>query len=130
MTEQKYLKLLLSERQSHINLSEECNERGGNSTNHRGVLAEYLETPIFKKPIDLCHICHNGDCSNPRHLYWGSRKENIQDSIKNGTHSSPWERKVKKYGYEVACKMNARGGSASKGVPKKKKNARMMEWKT
>jgi hypothetical protein len=108
------------ERQSHLDLNDECKERGGNSTNHRGVLAQYLDTPIYGSPADLCHACNNDKCSNPKHLYWGTRKENIQDAKENGTWMTVWERMIEKYGYEAACRMNARGdktagGKAGKG---------------
>ncbi len=77
------------ERQSHMDLSEPCIERGGNSTNHKGVLAQYLDTNIpYGIKYPLCHGCHNGKCSNPKHLYWGTPKENVEDSIENGTKYS------------------------------------------
>jgi hypothetical protein len=107
-------------RTAHLQLDEECIERGGNSTVHRGVLAEYLNTNLPSK-VDLCHACHNDKCSNPKHLYWGTRKENVQDAKNNGTWKSPWDSLVEKYGYEEACKMNSRkmvnntNGSGNKG---------------
>ena len=110
-------------RTAHLQLDEACVERGGNSTVHRGVLAQYLDTNLPSK-VDLCHACHNDKCSNPKHLYWGTRKENVQDAKNNGTWKSPWEASVKKYGYEEACKMNSRkminntNGSGNKGQPK------------
>ena len=97
-------------RTSHLALSEPCIERGGNSTVHRGVLAQYLDTNLPSK-VDLCHACHNGKCSNPKHLYWGTRKENVQDARDNGTWKSPWDALVEKYGYEAACKMQAKPGN-------------------
>lgn len=73
-------------RQKHIDLSENCIERGGNSTNHKGVLAQFLETTIpYGNKILLCHACNNAKCSNPKHLYWGSPKENVEDAIIAGT---------------------------------------------
>jgi hypothetical protein len=30
-------------------------------------------------------------CANPKHLYWGTRSDNVQDAIKHGTFSR-WER--------------------------------------
>lgn len=72
------------ERQRHLNLREPCLERGGNSTVHKGVLAEFLNTNIPSGRILLCHACHNGKCSNPRHLYWGTDKENKEDYLLNG----------------------------------------------
>ena len=110
-------------RTQHIVETDPCIERGGNSTIHRGVLAEFLDTNLPEK-IDLCHYCGNGKCSNPKHLYWGTRKENIEDAKKHGTWASAWDRMVKKYGYEEACKMNSRkmlknkNGSGNKGKQK------------
>jgi hypothetical protein len=112
------------ERRKHLDLTESCCERGGNSTNHKGVLAQYLDTTIPSGRILLCHACNNSKCSNPKHLYWGTDKENIMiDSKENGTWKSPWDRTVEKYGYDEACRRNARGnksagGKANKGKPK------------
>lgn len=119
----EYISQPKATRQEHLNLDEPCVERGGNSTQHRGVLVEFLNTPFYSRPIDLCHACHNAKCSNPRHLYWGTRKENIQDSIDNGTHVNPWQGLVNKYGLEEARKMQAKGdkskgGRGNKGKPK------------
>lgn len=121
MLVEQYLEKSQSERQDHLNLNEPCKERGGNSTNHRGVLAEYLDTPIYARPADLCHACHNEKCSNPKHLYWGTRKENIQDAKDNGTFKSVWDRMVEKYGYEEACRRNARGDKSAGGKARKGK---------
>ena len=108
-------------RTQHLELTEPCIERGGNSTVHRGVLAQYLSTNLPSK-VDLCHACHNDKCSNPKHLYWGTRKENVQDAKNNGTWKSPWDATVEKYGYEEACKRQAKlgnkNGTGNKGKPK------------
>lgn len=110
-------------RSAHLDLTESCIERGGNSTVHRGVLAQYLNTNMPDK-IDLCHYCGNGKCSNPKHLYWGTRKENIEDAKRHGTWKSGWDQMVAKYGYDEACRMNSRkmlgntSGSGNKGKPK------------
>lgn len=126
MLVEQYLKIEQTIRQKHLNLNDSCIERGGNSTNHRGVLAQYLDTPIYGRPADLCHACNNPNCSNPKHLYWGTRKENVKDSIEFGSWSSPYDKMVKKYGEDKAkeiCKNNigdscSRGGKAGKGKPK------------
>lgn len=36
---------------------------------------------------EACHTCGNGDlgCVNGKHLYWGTRKENVADMIEHGT---------------------------------------------
>lgn len=112
----EWIKESRDERTKHLVLSEKCIERGGNSTVHRGVLAQFLCTDIPSK-IDLCHACNNEKCSNPKHLYWGTRKENVEDAKNNGTFKSPWQALVDKYGYEKACEFNRKNGSSgwSKG---------------
>ncbi len=116
-----FIKLPREERREHLNLEELCCERGGNSTNHKGVLAQYLDTTIPSGRILLCHACNNSKCSNPKHLYWGTDKENITED--NPNWKSVWDRQVEKYGYDEACKRNSRGnksagGKANKGKPK------------
>ena len=116
------------ERQQHIRLKERCLVRGGNSTQHRGVLVQYLDTDFPEGPgrIILAHACDNSKCSNPRHLYWATDRENIvEDGKKFGTHTNPWARSVAKHGLEKARELNRRGdkaagGRAGKGKPKTK----------
>jgi hypothetical protein len=104
-----HIKLSKEDRQRHLSLAEPCNERGGNSTQHRGIMVEYLDVTFPTGRILLCHACGNGKCSNPRHLYWGTDKENIiEDGTKFGTYKSAWEHTVAKYGYEEACLRNSR----------------------
>ena len=108
-------------RTKHLDLSEPCVERGGNSTVHRGVLAQYLNTN-FPSKIDLCHACNNEKCSNPKHLYWGTRKENVEDMKKAGTWKSPFQHSIEKYGLEAAKEKNRHfgntHGSGNKGKQK------------
>lgn len=116
-------------RRAHLKLDEPCIERGGNSTNHKGVLAQYLDTTIPSGRILLCHACNNSKCSNPKHLYWGTDYDNIIiDGKEFGTHFSPWERRVEKYGLEKACAMNSKVGntfgSGNKGKPKSEEHKR------
>ena len=88
------------------------------------MLAVYLDTTIpsgYK--VLLCHKCNNPKCSNPYHLYFGTPKENVNDSKENGTWTPVWDKMVKKYGYEEACKINGKGnksagGKAGKGKQK------------
>lgn len=126
MLVEEYLRLSQQNRQEHLNLDAHCLERGGVSTNHRGVLAQYLNTPIYGRPADLCHACGNDKCSNPNHLYWGTRSENIQDAKNHGTWKSPYQNLVDKYGEDRAkeiLKENlgdgcSKGGKAGKGKSK------------
>lgn len=112
------------QRQQHMDLAAPCIERGGNSTNHRGVLAQYLNTTIPAGRVILAHGCNNSKCSNPLHLYWASDRENIvEDGDKFGTWKNPWERSVEKHGIEKAKEMQSRGdkskgGKANAGKPK------------
>lgn len=116
-------------RTEHIDLIDPCIERGGNSTVHRGVLAQYLNTN-FPSKIDLCHACHNGLCSNPKHLYWGTRKENIRDMKDNGNWKSAWQMYVEKHGLEAALlhirsiSDPSKAGKATKGIPKSEEHKR------
>jgi len=94
-----YIKESKEERQKHLRLNEFCIERGGNSVTSRGLLAYFLNTTILKgSKIQLCHACLNNKCSNPYHLYWGTSKENRNDS----PQLTIWERSVNKYGLEEA----------------------------
>lgn len=77
---EEYMKLSRDERTAHLDLSSPCDERGGDSREFRGLLAHYLNTTIAGGyMINLCHACHNSRCSNPKHLYWGTAKDNQQD---------------------------------------------------
>lgn len=111
-----FITLSLEVRQSHCDLTESCIERGGNSVIHKGILAVYLGTTIpagYK--ILLCHKCNNPKCSNPKHLYFGTPKENVQDQIDNGTWKHVWERSIEKYGLEEAKKRQGLGNKAAGG---------------
>ena len=126
-----YMSLSKEERQEHLDLSSPCTERGGNSTNHRGLLAYYLDTVIPTGRVAvLAHACNNAKCSNPKHLYWATDRENIVvDGAMFKTHKNPWDRMVEKYGFEEACKINSRGnksagGKANKGNPKSEEHKR------
>ncbi len=122
----EFIKLPRNERQKHLSLEEKCCERGGNSTNHKGILAQFLNSTIPSGRILLCHACNNSKCSNPKHLYWGTDYDNI---ILDGNHESIWERTVKKYGLEEAKNRQrngnkSNGGKANKGKSKSEEHKR------
>ena len=121
---EEYMQNELEARTMHLDLTEDCIEIGGNSTSFRGLLSFYLNTTIPNGcKIHLCHKCNNPKCSNPKHLYYGTAKENFKDQMDNGTYKNIWERRVEKYGIEEARKMQAKGdkssgGKGNKGKPK------------
>lgn len=98
----EYIKKSKKERQQHIKLSESCIDRGGDSIQFRGLLAHYLNTTIPSKHIALCcHACNNSSCSNPKHLYWGTSKENYEDALHSGRVLLNPVKGVKHPNYEV-----------------------------
>ena len=94
----EYIKLTKQQRQEHLDLDDNCIERGGGSTYCKGLLAHLLETSIPSgHMIHVCHACNNGKCSNPKHLYWGTASENRQDRVKfeNRTLVEDYEHKFR-----------------------------------
>jgi hypothetical protein len=78
---EKYMLRTKLERQSHLDLSDLCICIGGNSIQCRLLLAHHLKTTVPKgMKTHLCHACNNGACSNPKHLYWGTARENQEDN--------------------------------------------------
>lgn len=41
---------------------------------------------LVPKGLDVCHVCDNGNCANPMHLFLGTRQDNMQDCILKGRH--------------------------------------------
>jgi hypothetical protein len=122
---EEYIIQSKQERQQHIDLNDPCVERGGPakgglSSYCKGLMAHLLDTTIPSgHKIHVCHACNNEKCSNPKHLYWGTAKENRLDQ---GEGNSVWDRMVKKYGLEEAKNMQGQkgntNGSGNKGKPK------------
>lgn len=120
-----YIKFTITERQIHLDLNNNCIERGGHSTKFQGILAVYLNTsiPSNNRNIHLCHACNNDKCSNPKHLYWGTCQDNFRDLKNSGKFKTGWQNTIAKYGKEEArriinenfAKGKAAGGRASKG---------------
>lgn len=93
-----YIRKPIAERRLHLKLDDECIEIGGDSRLFRGLLGHFLRTTISCRLAFLCHACNNSKCSNVNHLYWGTPKENVQDSKDAGTWTSWYQKCVTKYG--------------------------------
>ena len=112
----EYMRQPKEVRQSHLDLKDKCIERifetqyrqSGYSYYLKGLLAHILDTniPVRKDKngvrVLLAHACNNAKCANPKHLYWATDKENIDDS------GSYYERTVKKYGKQSIIDRNRR----------------------
>lgn len=110
-----YIQRPREERTAHLELSDPCILIGGADSRHyRGLLAHSLKTTIpAGMKIVLCHACNVHACSNPKHLYWGTAKENTADQKAAGTWQSMYARGLAKYGEETWKEM--RRAAASKG---------------
>lgn len=122
---EEYILLPQTERQEHLKLDEACTLRGGQSMYLKGLLAHLRDTSIPNGHLaHVAHACHNGACSNPNHIYWGTPKENSKDHMDNGGKTI-WENMVAKYGEEGARAQQVRSvsdarkaGQGNKGIPK------------
>ena len=112
---EEYMSQPKTVRQSHLDLKDKCIERifetqyrqSGYSFYLKGLLAHVLDTNIPLRNKDgvkvvLAHACNNAKCANPKHLYWATHKENIEDS---GTW---YERNLKKNGKQFIIDTNRR----------------------
>lgn len=60
---------------------------GKGTTAHRLALILATGEPPTEN-LDACHECDNPPCCNPAHLFWGTRRENANDSARKGRHGT------------------------------------------
>jgi hypothetical protein len=103
-----------TERKSMLNLNENCHERGLKySTQLIALVAYHYDTtlPENGNKIVVCHGCNNPKCSNPNHMYWGTKGDNKLDDYEAGKGKSIYQHLVEKYGVEEAKKKQKQNGS-------------------
>lgn len=61
-------------------------------------LAHRIAYLYFKGEFDeskyVCHSCDNPACVNPKHLFLGDAKLNMQDKVRKGRLRNQWSKKV------------------------------------
>jgi hypothetical protein len=125
-----YMKLLREERRAHLQLDEPCILIGGRSKEFRGLLAHFLQTTIPRGHLyHLCHACNKEECSNPRHLYWGTSKDNFNDQVAAGTYTSFKERLENKYTPEQLAEIRQRSGRKRGSYSKERISERADEFR-
>lgn len=64
---------------------------GGKYVGAHAYVAERCHGDPPSMQHEVCHRCGNGasGCVTPKHLYWGTRRENVHDAIAHGTFSPP-----------------------------------------
>ena len=56
-------------------------------TAHR--LSYFLNVGMVDDSLDVCHSCDNRPCINPKHLFQGTRKDNMEDCRNKGRNFIP-----------------------------------------
>lgn len=69
---------------------------------------------IGDSPLLSLHVCDNGLCCNPSHLYWGTSKQNTQDMMRRGRHRPPARKLTREQ--LVAARAMVRSGRTLKDV--------------
>jgi hypothetical protein len=78
--------LTINQRRDHCSLQSPCQTKTIDMARTRKILLKYLGlTKADVKGMHCCHLCPSdsthGGCSNPQHLYFGTRTENKLDRL-------------------------------------------------
>ena len=52
---------------------------------------------VIPPSMEICHTCDNPECTNPEHLFLGTRKDNIQDMLSKGRYASKKPKHISNY---------------------------------
>ena len=122
------------ERKAMLKLDEPCHERGLKySTQLVALVAYHYDTtlPENGNKVVVCHGCMNHKCSNPNHMYWGTKGDNKLDDYESGNVKSPFQYLVEKYGEDKAkaiqIKNAAKGGKNNAGKPKSEEHKKKIQ---
>lgn len=63
-------------------------KRDGQKTRYAAhrIACEVANGPAPEGKPNALHKCHNPQCCNPSHLYWGDQKDNARDCVESGRH--------------------------------------------
>lgn len=59
-----------------------------NTQSHRWIY-QYVHNKVLPIDIVVCHTCDNPSCVNPKHLWQGTQKQNIQDMFNKKRNPPP-----------------------------------------
>lgn len=66
--------------------------RGWQCLSHR--FAYWCCYGVFPDKLKVCHSCDNPKCCNPKHLWLGTQKDNVKDSLQKNRRSMAGENNI------------------------------------
>lgn len=65
---------------------------GGKETDYAHRISYRVHKGEVPDGLEVRHMCNNPPCCNPAHLDVGTRSDNVMDSVRAGTHFSPFRK--------------------------------------